>query len=362
LPAEIFERAEGDNTPNLNYHELTRWAEERSPDLRFECKLEALHPVRAAIVLNINRLLAMAVLPNRLIVQSRRLEAANRFALFKLFKRPWAEPGDDLTQVDAEMERILPTIDFRSSDPDESSLMFAARTIEATTRLHNVPYIGAETLLASTVTGGWTAIESFLGDLWEVALNLHPADLCLLDGKADRIQNKAGTGIEKYDRAQGGVASTSNNEKAGASITLKQIQDLTRKRFDLSDRMGTVLKNRFSFQKLVTTREAYSRAFHEKRRADEIDAALSNPAIDALNLVRNVLVHSAGIADEKYCDRLNNVLLAPKAQLGEKIPLTADNVVCMLHPAFKACSELLSAVDRWIRNHPAKEGREAAPS
>jgi hypothetical protein len=57
---------------------------------------------------------------------------------------------------------------------------------------------GLEAMLSSALTGTWTAFETMAGDLWETALNLHPAVLAELRGKKKRD----GKPIYKRQRTQ----------------------------------------------------------------------------------------------------------------------------------------------------------------
>jgi hypothetical protein len=49
--------------------------------------------------------------------------------------------------------------------------------------------VGLEAMLSSALTGTWTAFETMAGDLWETAVNIHPAVLAELRGKRKRQEN-----------------------------------------------------------------------------------------------------------------------------------------------------------------------------
>jgi hypothetical protein len=72
--------------------------------------------------------------------------------------------------------------------------------------------------------------------------------------------------------------------------------------------MGTILRDKFNFTVLDSIRDAYSRAFHKDSK--QIEAAISEKSIDALNKVRNLIVHKAGIIDKRYHDETKNLNLA----------------------------------------------------
>lgn len=52
--------------------------------------------------------------------------------------------------------------------------------------------LGLRAILVSQLTGMWTAFETLAGDLWEMALNVHPYGLSELKGKpSDRISKNS---------------------------------------------------------------------------------------------------------------------------------------------------------------------------
>jgi hypothetical protein len=73
--------------------------------------------------------------------------------------------------------------------------------------------------------------------------------------------------------------------------------------------------------------------------------------VDALNLVRNLIVHKDGKVDQEYVNRSKN-LKVPSGKLGTRIPLNGDIVVSLIKPAIDAANQLLEAVDQWMVKHP----------
>lgn len=130
-----------------------------------------------------------------------------------------------------------------------------------------------------------------------------------------------------------------------ADQKLVSLDLIHRNQFDLRQKMGTVLRDRFEFSRLEGIREAYAAAFH--KNSDHIDAALSDDALDALSAVRNVIVHRAGIADTEYLRRSKHLKLPP-ANAGAPIHLDGQIVVNLVRPAFACGSKLIGAVDDWI--------------
>jgi hypothetical protein len=96
---------------------------------------------------------------------------------------------------------------------------------------------------------------------------------------------------------------------------------------------------------LAGIREAYGLAFFTK--ADAIDKALMDNKIDALNAVRNVIVHRSGIADAVY-DRQSKFLSVPGARRGQPVELDGEIVMNLMQPVIVASLALVTAVDEWI--------------
>jgi hypothetical protein len=110
--------------------------------------------------------------------------------------------------------------------------------------------------------------------------------------------------------------------------------------------MGTILKENFAFHKLSGIRQGYSAAFSKK--TDAIDSALSNVAIDKLNLVRNLLLHKSGIVDQKFLTGARELAWKVQAENGKPIPLDGDLVSQLFRPVFECGMDLILAVDGWV--------------
>lgn len=192
--------------------------------------------------------------------------------------------------------------------------------------------------MMSYVTTGWTMIETMSGDLWEAALNAHPSSLANLTGSPKRLK---GGQINK---------SSPQTAKESKSVPLDAI---SRHGFNVANKMGTILRTKFDFASLDGIREAYSCAFTE--RAAQIERALTDPSLDALSAVRNVIVHRDANADGEYLKKTKALSSLPKAEIGQHIIFDGDMVVRLLKPAITAANQLLIAVDDWL----ARPGRQA---
>jgi hypothetical protein len=99
-------------------------------------------------------------------------------------------------------------------------------------------------------------------------------------------------------------------------------------------------------------RETYRRAFGNN--APDIFAALNDTSIDALALLRNVIVHKSGLADEDF---RKGVALTPLLSRFSRlrpdglIVLDGELVRSILDPAFQSGYKLIVALNRWLNLH-----------
>ena len=193
---------------------------------------------------------------------------------------------------------------------------------------HSVGMLQAS--MMSYLTTGWTIIETMSGDLWEAALNAHPSSLANLTGSPKRLKS-------------GQINKSSQAVRESKSV---QLDDISRYRFDVANKMGTILRAKFEFASLDGIREAYACAFTE--RSAQIDRALIDKSLDALSAVRNVIVHRDAQADSEYIRKTKFLGSIPKAEIGQHILLDGDVVVRLLKPAISAANQLLIAVDDWL--------------
>ena len=72
-------------------------------------------------------------------------------------------------------------------------------------------------------------------------------------------------------------------------------------------------------------------------------------AIDALNPVRNLIVHNRGVADRMYVDGIQGTP-APILNQGEKLKLNGALVFSLIGPVVQRATGLIKAVDQWIQD------------
>jgi hypothetical protein len=213
---------------------------------------------------------------------------------------------------------------------------------------HQQIQLGMEAMFSSQIVSLWTAIETLAGDLWEASINFHPRILGDLKGSPKRITNNI-----KNTRAR--KQSEEQSDGNGKSVLLSDVRRVTRGSYDLSPSLGTLLREKFNFTRFDGIREAYSSAFSEEFEA--MDKALSNTALDAVHIARNVLVHSAGKVDKEYVSRAKANSLLPVLKQGEMFPLNGNITHSLIKPAVAATVDLISAVDSWVVKHLTEKDR-----
>jgi hypothetical protein len=244
--------------------------------------------------------------------------------------------------------------EFFSPDPVKGIARVLGLGVKRLGQIHGlVPVVseGMNVVLASVITGMWTAFEVLAGDLWVAALNSHPHGLSNMRGKLDRweLDKEQAEAADRESQSQG------KDKDAGPQISVKWLQ---RHNYDVSKRMGSLLRERKSvdFQTVWEIRDAYARAF--SKDWNNIRACLMSPCLDHLSAVRNVLVHKAGKADQKFVDDIGGCRHFSDIKPRDPVVLTGEVVGDLLGSAVDQSAALLSAVDAWLRKHPNKNHEE----
>jgi hypothetical protein len=184
-----------------------------------------------------------------------------------------------------------------------------------------------ELLMSMHVVIAWTLFETLFADLWEAALNAHPIGLSDLKGYKPK--------------------SETSEDTSGRFVKTIVLQKFN---FDLRHAMGTLLKDKFKFTRLNTIRDAYKAAFHE--HSNSINDALANPSLGAISVMRNVIVHKAGICDDEYKKKAQQLVgLIPQLDIGAQLELDGKILYRVLKEALQSSVELIRAVDAWIVAH-----------
>lgn len=114
-------------------------------------------------------------------------------------------------------------------------------------------------------------------------------------------------------------------------------------------------QGKFGFDSRLRFRESYRKVFNDAG----INAILNDPIIDALALVRNVLVHANGLADERFLSVKENAYPVnpilkqhfPNMILGAKVSLNGEIVRAIMEPCLIKGSDLAVEVDNWLERN-----------
>ena len=107
--------------------------------------------------------------------------------------------------------------------------------------------------------------------------------------------------------------------------------------------MGALLRSRFDFGTTRGLREAFATAFHPE--IEGIDNPLADRSLDALECVRNLIVHRAAIPNDADVGRLRQLLRTATLEVGTPIRPEGEFVAGLLEPVFRIAGALLDAVD-----------------
>jgi hypothetical protein len=191
------------------------------------------------------------------------------------------------------------------------------------------------TLMALQVIHAWTAFETLAGDLWETAVNLCPDPLALMSsGQRDQGREK---------------------DKEGRTIPIKSLLDYG---LDIKNCMGTILRTqtKCKFTSWDEITKSYQTTFPKdsaiasKELWSELDAY-------SVSQVRNLLVHKAGVVDQKFVDDCKRDPRMWRFEAGNPIQLTGNLIQQLLRGHFCFSAVLILLVDEWVVRH-----RQSAPS
>src|SRR5882724_8577934 len=157
-------------------------------DLLASIEHEQIRDVAAAFIANVSRVVEAAAAPISIIFWSRVQQEAIDEAHLEVWGDLLPRKVDDALkpQFDQTIARLRQKFrDEVEADPNEygNRLFLAAGQLEVFQKNDMGIRTGLDAILRGMVTGMWTAFEVLASDLWEAALNAHPAGLAELKGK-----------------------------------------------------------------------------------------------------------------------------------------------------------------------------------
>lgn len=245
---------------------------------------------------------------------------------------------EQIKKLNSEYERLLDKYDseFTGQQRYDRHTLHGYKLVDLVDVMDDAhPFVSAmRGLLSSIVLGSWTAFEVMTADLWELALNTYPKGLADLDANKGTAKPKRGEDQEDDDHKK---------------IGLNQLQKYG---YDLSNKMGTVLKDKFSFTKLDGIRKAYAAAFDNRYK--NLHAIVEDKALEHMAAYRNVLIHKGGKADTEFCRQVSSHPTLKEIVVGEHLPLHGEIVLEQMQMIVNK-AELISAVFRFIEDRRKEE-------
>jgi hypothetical protein len=187
----------------------------------------------------------------------------------------------------------------------------------------DVYFDGFLALLGAQVIGAWTALDTLTSDLWAAAVNVEPGVLYNMQKKKILVKHLLESG-----------------------------------RFDWTNKLGDLLRNRIRFDSFSVTKQVYKRTF---KSSPAIFKPLESDELAVACLVRNNLVHNAGKATDKFVELAGKKGLAPwnTVKMGQKLPLDGLNAAAIAESIVTCANELIRAVDDWL---PSPAPKSPAPT
>jgi hypothetical protein len=195
--------------------------------------------------------------------------------------------------------------------------------------------LAIESALASMLIGAWTAFEVLVGDIWEACLNARPNEAIRVAGEFLPLDATGETEEQRKKR-----------ERARHGFLLKKIQD---EGFDLTDKMGTVLRDDFPFIRLSGIIETYKRTFNERDPLlQPIVNELRRGSLKSLAALRHVLVHCGGIADKDFIDGVQHDADLRQIKIAQRVTFDGQAVANLVHSAINNGCNLVRYADQWL--------------
>ena len=139
-----------------------------------------------------------------------------------------------------------------------------------------------------------------------------------------------------------------SDQNAGKSLRLNILEKY---RWNLHGKLGDVFASETDISNFVKSKKAFAESFSEK---DKTDPIFSCPDLRTLHLVRNVFVHCAGIADERFVKSVKPTKHFENIKLGDAIHLSTEQTRFFSRVTIQRAAELFEFVDQWLMANPEK--------
>jgi hypothetical protein len=183
--------------------------------------------------------------------------------------------GEAYAKVDNEAKRRYEEV--TAQDPSFDAVKSAQTLLGDMTNL-DIIRRPLQALLYTSAVYVWSALECALKDAWTEAVNFLP----LLFGHRSLLHIPT--------------------EATPDGITSKQVSVglLAKHGFDLRDKLGTILAEKYDFTGAEGVRNAYAAAFGKEQA---VEAVLSAIPLRRLEAIRHLIAHRAGLVDSEFLRR-----------------------------------------------------------
>jgi hypothetical protein len=228
-----------------------------------------------------------------------------------------------------EPEQVFAEALASSTDANEGTYGYPL----AVERLANVQYQShIRALMSSILLGAWTAFEVLTEDLWVACLNVRPR-LGILAFNADIEPGDSADVVDQKQR----------------QIFRAQAWQIREYRYDLTNHMGDLLRDKWGFTKREKAFEAYAKVFEEDESS--LKSIFSDVKLRSLCAVRNLIVHKAGVVDNDFIRSVKSDQLLNHLKKDDRLAVNGDMVVGLVIAAFAGGKKLIAFTSEWLKSH-----------
>jgi hypothetical protein len=207
---------------------------------------------------------------------------------------------------------------------------------------------GVHHLQSAQLVGLWTAFEALATDLWVAMVNARPESL----GKNAFLAPKRGRG-DARETSEEGSSREKGHKKPRPSIPFDA---LGKRDFDLSHSLGDYISStdKFNFNRLSGMRAAYTAAFKAdgKDLFKNVFCDPSDYGMRALELVRNVIVHRAGVVDAWFVKQAAGIALWAGLKEDGVVQVGAQRLHDFGISVSDLGSKMILFASDWLTNNP----------
>ena len=189
-----------------------------------------------------------------------------------------------------------------------------------------------QTLLQAAHVRAWSSLESLAEDLWEYSLN---------------------TGIDSLGAAAAervlSDQEVQKNRIDGFTGQAVQVHVLARYGWNVSGRVGTLLRGKYDFTSVSGINRAFGVIFRDR---PPVPRLVNTDELRQAELLRHVIVHRAGIVDEEYRKATET-----PCPLGQRVELTSAQIAASTKLIISEGCSLIRSVETALAEPRAQEPR-----